>query len=163
VRAEPDVEAVEPEPANRALRRIGGPQRRLGKPLVEILHDHERLRKDEAAVLFEHRYRPARVLCVEPTRTVREVDLDRLVAETLLRKDDPRPGTVGAAGCVVEDHAAESSRRGHKYGCVPGGPQTRCMPLSSVGHIPMGMRPPCVLGLFGLRTTRHERTYGRAD
>src|SRR5215510_2684885 len=29
------------------------------------------------------------------------------------------------------------------------------MPLSSVGHIPMGMRPPCVLGLLGLRTTRH--------
>src|SRR6185436_10567777 len=41
VGTEPDVEAVEPEPAERALLRIGRPEGRLGETLLEVLHDHE--------------------------------------------------------------------------------------------------------------------------
>src|SRR6266567_6047487 len=48
------------------------------------------------------------------------------------------------------------------HGCAPGRPRTRRIPASSVGRIPTGMRPPCVLGLLGLRTAGHERTYDRA-
>ena len=41
---ETDREPVEPEPAERALGRVGRPERRLREPLVEVLHDHGRLR-----------------------------------------------------------------------------------------------------------------------
>ena len=51
--------------------------------------------------------------------------------------------------------------RVRKYGGVPGGPQTRRIPSSSVAPIPSGIGVPCVLGLLGLRTANHDRTSGR--
>src|SRR5947208_1786981 len=109
IAAEAHVEPVEPEPAERTLRRVDRPERRLGEALLEILHDHQGLREDETALLLEHRHLPAGVLGVQPGGAVGKVYLGRLVTEALLRQDDPRPGAVRAAGCVVQDHAAETS------------------------------------------------------
>src|SRR5215831_18662966 len=35
------------------------------------------------------------------------------------------------------------------------------MTASSVGHVPVGTRPPCVLVLLGFRAAMHERTHGQ--
>ena len=70
----------DPQPRRRPPRRIGGQERRLGVPLLEVLVDHGRLRQ-HPAVLLEHRNPPDRVQLVEPGRAVLEVDHDRLVRE----------------------------------------------------------------------------------
>jgi hypothetical protein len=54
-----------------------------------------------------------------------------------------------------------TSGRVRKYGCVLGAPQTLRIPASSVAPIPSRIEAPCVLGLLGLMTANHERTYGR--
>src|SRR5204863_2114486 len=110
--AEP-VEAAEPEPPERPLGGIGRPQRRLREALLEVLHDHLGLGKDEAALLLVDGHAAERVLLVEPGGPVVEVDLDRVVVEALLGEDDPRAGRVGAAfGGVERRHAVSLSAAG---------------------------------------------------
>ena len=99
------VEAVDAQPLERALRGIGGRERRLGVPLLEVLHDQVRLGEHEG-VLLEHGDAAGRVLLVDPTWPVGEVDLDGLVRDALLREHDPHARAVRAARGVVErDHA----------------------------------------------------------
>ena len=69
------LEALEPKPYERALGRLRGKERRLRIALLEVFHDHARLRQDEVPLL-EHGHLPDRVLLVEPGGAVLELDLD---------------------------------------------------------------------------------------
>ncbi len=112
------IEALEPKPNERALRRPRREERRLRMALLEVLHDHARFRQDDAALL-EDGDLPYGVLLVEPDGAVFQVDLDRLVGDLLLREQDPNAGAVRAAGRVVEgEHAAMLSTRGEATGCA---------------------------------------------
>ena len=53
--AEPVVEALQPQPPERPLGRVGRPQRRLRVALLEVLHDHLGLRQHEPLVLLVDR------------------------------------------------------------------------------------------------------------
>ena len=91
----------DPEPCERPVGRVGGEQRRLRVPLLEVLHDHRRLRQ-EPAVLLDDRNAAGLVLLVDPGGAFAQVDLDRLVLELLLDEHDADAGAVRAAGGVVE-------------------------------------------------------------
>ena len=100
-------ELVEPEdqqPSERAVGGVRGPQRRLWITVVEVLVDHGRLGKDEG-VLFQNRNPSERVLLVDPCRAVVQINLDRLVLDSLLGEGDPDTRAIRAASSVVEgDH-----------------------------------------------------------
>src|SRR5262249_21851959 len=102
---QPVLEPLEPEPPKSALRRIVGPERGVRGALLQVLHDHARLRQYEPLILLVDRHTAERVLLVEPGGAVVEVDLDRVVAEALLGEDDPDAGRVRAAlGRVEREH-----------------------------------------------------------
>jgi len=83
------------------------------------------------------------------------------------RDSDFRQRERRSVGCrhelmaLRDAHLPQPSGRVRKFGGMPGGPQTRRIPSSSVAPIPSGIGAPCALGLLGLRTANHDRTYGR--
>ena len=137
------VEPIDPQALERPLRRIAREERGLGVPLLEVLHDHRRLRQDER-VFLEHRHLAGRILLVQPRGPVREVDLHRLVGEAFLREHDPHARAERAArGVVQRDHAssprtsaicAYSSRAG---GSSPGLAAVRATARTRAGSAPV--------------------------
>src|SRR4029450_2455050 len=75
--------------------------------LLQVLHDHGRLRQAERALL-EHRDLPHRVLLVQPRGAGGQVDHDRLVRDAFFGEQDPHPGAVRAPVGVVEREAHET-------------------------------------------------------
>src|SRR6266540_566250 len=129
VGSELGVEAKHPPALECPLRGIRGEQRRLGVALLEVLHDHGRLRQHEG-VLLEHRHPAGRILLVQPSGPVRKIDRDRLVGNALLREDDPNACAVGAARSVVE----------RDHGCSPR-TSAICLYSSSAGGSSPGLSP----------------------
>src|SRR5207302_11222327 len=100
VRLREPVVPEDPESRERTIGGIRGEERGLGVALLEVLHDHRGLRQ-EPRVLLHDRDAPRAVLLVDPRRAVREVDLDRLELDVLLREDDAHAGAVGTTCGVV--------------------------------------------------------------
>lgn len=104
------VEPFQEEARERPRGGVGRPEGRLRKALLQVLHDHPRLRQHEALVLLEHRHATGQVLAVDPGGPLVEVDLDRLVRHTLLGEKDPHARAVWTAGRIVErQHLCDAS------------------------------------------------------
>src|SRR5579872_982663 len=138
-------ERVVPEdaqPRERAVGRVGGEERRIGIALLEVLHDHRRLR-ERPAVLLDDGNAPGRVLLVDPPWPIVEVDLDRLEFDVLLGEDDAHARAVRTARRVVQrqHQATPSTDAICSYSSCAGGSSAGVAAVRAVSRTRCGSAP----------------------
>ncbi len=171
--AEKVVEAMHEQPSPRALARASaGSSAGSGIALLEVRHDHLRLRQDEAKPSSSTGTRPrGGFSSIDPARAVTQVDLDRLVVDALLGERDPRTRAVRAASSVDQLHGSSPisraicSNSSAAGGSSAGVAAVRAMRRTSSREAPVrprrrasGWRRARVRRLSGARRTRSAPT-----